>query len=277
MAAELAQMKRYFPDAENLPDGDFQQSCAGCSVVEEGAVLPEPEWSPHLSVSCGKTPTYSVPHDPGQRAPMQPSKPDVDLYWSLDIDREATAAQLRKAYLRKAAQWHPDKHVTASKEDQDAASEKFKTVANAFEVLSDEKRRLLYDKAGTVYHHGSPVLVCTHCQKSNGNLVRVRIELAKCADNLITNSEGEFFCYDRLPRNAERSSLPRGSFTDSCFGCTASDDVLSCTACLDDNGDRHTEMHATLFGCASFGFELVSDDEGALVCEEEVDVLPMDM
>ena len=59
----------------------------------------------------------------------------------LGVDKNATPEQIKKAYRKKAIQYHPDKNP-GDKE----AEEKFKEAAEAYDVLSDEKKRQLYDQ-----------------------------------------------------------------------------------------------------------------------------------
>ena len=66
-----------------------------------------------------------------------------DYYQRLDVKRGASAEEIKKAYRKKAKQFHPD-HNPGDK----AAEEKFKQLNEAFEVLSDEKKRKLYDEFG---------------------------------------------------------------------------------------------------------------------------------
>lgn len=66
-----------------------------------------------------------------------------DYYQILEIDRKATQAEIKKAYRQKALQFHPDKNPG------DAEAEKrFKEISEAYEVLSDEKKRQIYDRHG---------------------------------------------------------------------------------------------------------------------------------
>ena len=66
-----------------------------------------------------------------------------DFYEVLELDRNADAAQVKKNYRRLAKKYHPD----LNKNDA-AASQKFKEVQEAYEVLSDESKRRMYDQFG---------------------------------------------------------------------------------------------------------------------------------
>ena len=67
----------------------------------------------------------------------------TDYYGVLGVDRAATAADIKKAFRRRARETHPD----AS--DHDDAEERFKAVNEAYEVLSDPEKREMYDRFGT--------------------------------------------------------------------------------------------------------------------------------
>jgi len=69
-------------------------------------------------------------------------KSKVDYYKVLGVARTASGRDIKKAYHALARKWHPDKHKD---EDKEAASEKFKKIARANEVLGDEDTRRRYD------------------------------------------------------------------------------------------------------------------------------------
>ena len=66
-----------------------------------------------------------------------------DYYEVLGVAKNATAEEIKKAYRKKAIQYHPDKNP-GNKE----AEEKFKEAAEAYEVLSDADKRARYDQFG---------------------------------------------------------------------------------------------------------------------------------
>jgi len=67
----------------------------------------------------------------------------ADFYAVLNVSREATDDEIKQSYRRLAQQWHPDKNG-GSKE----AEEKFKTLAEAYDVLRDPQKRAAYDRYG---------------------------------------------------------------------------------------------------------------------------------
>ncbi|KAF5304780.1 hypothetical protein FQA39_LY09557 [Lamprigera yunnana] len=68
----------------------------------------------------------------------------VNYYKVLEIARNATAADIKKAYRKLALKWHPDKNL----HNADLANKKFREISEAYEVLSNNKKRGNYDKYG---------------------------------------------------------------------------------------------------------------------------------
>ena len=67
----------------------------------------------------------------------------MDYYEILQISRDASGAEIKKAYRKLAIQYHPDKNP-GDKE----AEETFKYINEAYEILSNDEKRQIYDRYG---------------------------------------------------------------------------------------------------------------------------------
>jgi len=72
-----------------------------------------------------------------------------DYYGALGISRSASKEEIRKAYRKLARKHHPDLNP-----GDKAAEERFKRVQEAYDVLSDPKKRQMYDQVGYYSEHG---------------------------------------------------------------------------------------------------------------------------
>ena len=66
-----------------------------------------------------------------------------DYYETLGISKGASEAEIKKAYRKKAVQFHPDKNP-----DDASAEDKFKEAAEAYEILSNAEKKQRYDQYG---------------------------------------------------------------------------------------------------------------------------------
>ncbi|MCA9298273.1 MAG: DnaJ domain-containing protein, partial [Phycisphaerales bacterium] len=66
-----------------------------------------------------------------------------DYYEVLGVGRDASPDDIKRAYRRLAMKYHPDRNP-----DDAEAESRFKEAAEAYEVLSDEKKRRVYDQYG---------------------------------------------------------------------------------------------------------------------------------
>ncbi|XP_039296721.1 dnaJ homolog subfamily B member 6-A isoform X2 [Nilaparvata lugens] len=68
--------------------------------------------------------------------------PMVDYYRVLDVSKQASTEDIKKAYRKLALKWHPDKNP----DNPDESNKKFKEISEAYEVLSDDSKRRIYDQ-----------------------------------------------------------------------------------------------------------------------------------
>ncbi|KAG8125311.1 hypothetical protein E2320_020512 [Naja naja] len=68
----------------------------------------------------------------------------VEYYEALGLPKSASLDDIKKAYRKKALKWHPDKNP----ENKQYAEQRFKEIAEAYEVLSDKNKRDVYDVYG---------------------------------------------------------------------------------------------------------------------------------
>ncbi|KAH8277964.1 hypothetical protein KR018_011089 [Drosophila ironensis] len=69
----------------------------------------------------------------------------VDYYKVLDVPRTATDSEVKKAYRKLALKWHPDKNP----DNLDEANKRFRELSEAYEVLSDARKRRIHDSRAT--------------------------------------------------------------------------------------------------------------------------------
>src|SRR5437588_11861247 len=75
---------------------------------------------------------------------------EKDYYKVLGVPKDATEAEIKKAYRKLAREYHPDANKGNPK-----AEERFKEISEANDILSDPKRRKEYDEARTLFANGA--------------------------------------------------------------------------------------------------------------------------
>jgi len=67
----------------------------------------------------------------------------LDYYEILEITRDATGAEIKKSYRKLAVKYHPDKN-----QGDKEAEDKFKLINEAYDILSNDEKRQIYDRYG---------------------------------------------------------------------------------------------------------------------------------
>src|SRR5262245_49598367 len=89
--------------------------------------------------------------DPRPLAPAPNMAPKHEYYDTLGVERKASTDDIRKAYRKLARKYHPDVNP-----GDKSAEERFKNVQEAYDVLSDPKKRQMYDQFGFYSENGYP-------------------------------------------------------------------------------------------------------------------------
>src|SRR5689334_11280653 len=80
-----------------------------------------------------------------------PAPPKHDYYETLSVKKGASEEEIRKAYRKLARKYHPDLNP-----GDKAAEDRFKNVQEAYDILSDPKKRQMYDQVGFYAENGFP-------------------------------------------------------------------------------------------------------------------------
>jgi len=70
------------------------------------------------------------------------------LYDILGVDPKSSLEEIKKAFKKLAIKWHPDKWSNATDQEKTTADAKFKEISEAYGILTDSKKREMYDRYG---------------------------------------------------------------------------------------------------------------------------------
>src|SRR5690348_4544054 len=95
-----------------------------------------------------------------------------DYYATLGVKKTASQEEIRKAFRKAARRYHPDVNPGDKK-----AEEKFKEISEANDILSDEKKRKVYDQLGFYSDQIDPAQAAAYArQQAAGGRPRVDFE-----------------------------------------------------------------------------------------------------
>ncbi|HEY3528744.1 MAG TPA: molecular chaperone DnaJ [Nocardioides sp.] len=165
-----------------------------------------------------------------------------DYYAVLGVDKKATQADIKKAYRKLARANHPDSNPGDSA-DSRAKHEKFKAVAEAYDVIGDEEKRQKYDEVRRLYEGGGFRGGFPGGQEGGGvgfdlgDLLRDRAGgFGDLFGDIFGGRGGGQRSRTRPVRGADVESNATIGFTDALEGVTISLRLTSDTACPDCRG-----------------------------------------
>ncbi|MGA3121507.1 MAG: molecular chaperone DnaJ [Polyangiaceae bacterium] len=146
-----------------------------------------------------------------------------DYYEILSVSREAPPDELRKAYRREALKHHPDRNPSDS-----SAESKFKEVNEAYQVLSDETKRRIYDQFGHAGLDGS----MAGASGFEGGVSDVFAHMQDLFAEMFSSGGG-----GRARRGSDLRVQTRLPLRDAAFGCKREVSVRAPAPCSDCGGN----------------------------------------
>src|SRR5437899_521874 len=92
-----------------------------------------------------------------------PTTTKKDYYELLGVKKSASAQDIRKAFRKLARKYHPDVNP-----GDKAAEEKFKAISEANDILSDPKKRRIYDQIGFYSENIDPATAAAYARAGGG-------------------------------------------------------------------------------------------------------------
>ena len=110
---------------------------------------------------------------------------ETDYYAVLGVSKDASQADVTKAYRKLARQYHPDTNP-----DDAAAEERFKEISTAYDVIGDEDKRAAYDKARSLGPMGGGSPFGGSARTSNGGFGFEGVDLGDILGSMFGGAAG---------------------------------------------------------------------------------------
>ena len=165
-----------------------------------------------------------------------------DYYDVLGVKKDATAQEIKSAFRKKAKEFHPDLN-----KDNPKAADQFKEAQEAYEVLSDENKRKMYDQFGHAGVNNGPTGGPGGFSGFGGGFDAGGFDFGDIFDSFFGGSSGGFGGFSGMGGNS-RSRAQRGSdvlmrmkldFDEAIYGCEKKfqlEVVEDCSECHGEGG-----------------------------------------
>ena len=166
---------------------------------------------------------------------------ELDYYEILEISRDADGSAVKKAYRKLAMQYHPDRN-----QGDKQAEEKFKLINEAYQVLSDQEKRSIYDRYGK---DGLERQGFRHY--ADQNYEDIMDDLGSIFESVFGSSFGSFGGQSRRRQKPKKYPLDLETtvvleFNEAIFGCSKEIKYSYKTPCedCDGTGSKDKKTHS---------------------------------
>ena len=185
------------------------------------------------------------------------------LYDTLGVKKGASADEIKKAYRKLAAQYHPDKNPGDA-----SAEEKFKEVQNAYDVLSDTEKRKQYDSFGGDGRRGGPGFDPRNFGGGGNFTVNDLGDLGDLFGGLFGGRGGRGARRAQPERGADVEVAVNVSFEDSLRGLETKIPVQVTTACRECGGTGAEPGTSPIICPQCNGRGVISESQGLFALSE---------
>jgi len=185
------------------------------------------------------------------------------LYDTLGVKKGASADEIKKAYRKLAAQYHPDKNPGDA-----SAEEKFKEVQNAYDVLSDTEKRKQYDSFGGDGRRGGPGFDPRNFGGGGNFTVNDLGDLGDLFGGLFGGRGGRGTRRAQPERGADDEVAVNVSFEDSLRGLETKIPVQVTTACRECGGTGAEPGTSPIICSQCNGRGVISESQGLFALSE---------
>lgn len=135
----------------------------------------------------------------------------MDYYKILEIKKDASENDIKKAYRRLAAKWHPDKNIN----NKEVAEKKFKEITQAYDTLKDRDKKYIYDnqqfRDNNISHSNNNNIPFFNLMRTNmGGGSSINIDLGNMFGNMTSVSTHTFYQNGKVIKKKVTTKIVNG-------------------------------------------------------------------